>query len=144
MANSLKQLGSALLRSIFCCAGFAMAWLVLTAAAQASLIGPGLPEFVMEEGTSSCAPADSAPSTPKEQPAPEHVQVHVFGTSSGSTSGTSSGPSVGSGGASSVALRSADAGSLADLAFMGWVASELRFSLPEPLCNDLLRPPQAA
>jgi hypothetical protein len=136
-----RQIGFALTACVPRCAGVALALLVLMASSQASLVCPGLPEFKMEEA-SSCAPADSVPSSPAEEQKPEYVQVHAFGTTSGSTSGTSSSPSFGSGSTSSVALRSADASSLADLAFNGWVASELRFSLPDSPGNDLLRPPQ--
>jgi hypothetical protein len=142
MITIARPIRSALTVSALRCAGAALALVVLMASSQASLVCPGLPEFKLEEATSSCAPADSAPSTPADEQQAEHIQVHAFGTTSGSTSGTSSSPSFGSGSTSSVALRSADASSLADLALTGWVASELRFSLPLPLGNDLLRPPQ--
>lgn len=139
-----RQLGLAIRRCTIWCVCLALATVVMAESSQASLVSPGLPEFKLEEATSSCAPADSAPNAPAEQSQPEHVQVHAFGTSAGSTSGTSSSPSAGSNGLTGVAMRSNDANSLADLALSGWVASELRFSLPMPLGNDLLRPPQAA
>jgi hypothetical protein len=113
----------------------------LMASTQASLVCPALPEFIVEE-TSSCAPADSAPSAPSEDRKSEYVQAYAIGPSSGSTSGTSSSPSFGSVSLIYVALRSADANLLADLAFNGWVASESRFSLPDALGSDLLRPPR--
>lgn len=142
MITLARQIGLSLLGCVPWCAGVVLAFILLAANSQASLVCPGLPEFKLEEASSSCAPADSAPSIPTDVQQPEHVQVHAFGATSGSTSGTSSSPSFGPGNTSSVALRSVDASSLADLALTGWVASEVRFSLPDSPGNDLLRPPQ--
>lgn len=139
-----RQFASAMHRCTIWCACLVFAGLVLAESSQASLVCPGLPEFKMEEASSSCAPAKSEPATPPENSQPEHVTVHALGTSGGSTSGTSSSSSTGASGSSTVAIDSVTANSLADLALSGWVASELRFSLPMPLGNDLLRPPQAA
>jgi hypothetical protein len=140
MITTLRQLGSSLIGCLPMCAGIMLAWMVLVSSSQASLVCPDLPKFNLEEA--SCAPADPAPNTPSEEQKTEYIQTHAIGTSSGSTTGTSSSPSFGSGSSLNVALCSSDANSLADLAFNGWVASELRFCLPLPLGNDLLRPPQ--
>ncbi|QEG36012.1 hypothetical protein Pr1d_33210 [Bythopirellula goksoeyrii] len=110
--------------------------------AQASIVRPELPEFKFEETAGDCsssAPSDSSPEAPAEDILEALVIQHAlggFGNSSSSSSTTSSSTS-------NVALNSLTGSSLADLAVTGWVSSELRFFLPTPPGNDLLRPPQA-
>lgn len=71
--------------------------------------------------------------------------IAIFSLAQTSTGGTSSGSSTstsGAGGTSTFPIDSVASVSLSDAEFIAWVGSELRFTLPMPPGNDLLRPPQ--
>ena len=125
--------------------GIAVAIVFSAGVADASIMRPEMPEFKFEESStsqsSSSAPADPAPEAPAEKPIVDLVALQALSGGSGSSSSSSSGSSPTSSN-STVALGSLTVSSLADLALSGWVSSELRFSLPTPPGNDLLRPPQ--
>ncbi len=59
--------------------GGMLALVVLVGSSHGSLVCPDLPEFRMEEASSTAAPADSVPSTPAEQPEQEYVPTHAVG-----------------------------------------------------------------
>ena len=129
-------------------ASFMVAWVVsCQSVAEASIVCPDLPEFTFEEGQVGAGPADkSAPAEPTERPTDRYhnqfliQQAFAGANSSSGTSSSSAGSSLGTG--STFALRAMATFSLSDLSMTGWAAGELRFELPSPPGNDLLRPPQ--
>lgn len=117
-------------------------------AAQASIVVHELPDFTVDEidaeresdSANSSAPANQPSEQPETPPEPfiAYFAIHFDGTSSNSSS--SSGNNFSS--SNSSAISSSCSVPLAhDLA--GWLSGERRLLLPMPLCNDLLRPPQA-
>jgi hypothetical protein len=116
---------------------------------EASIVQPGLPEFILEEASPSSGASERPYSGPERAQPEEDKQIafdlstqNALANNAGSSSGTSTGTSGGSTSTSTVALRTSSLGSLADLSLAGWVASEQRFFLPDSPANQLLRPPQ--
>ena len=120
---------------------------------RASIIVPEWPEFTFEDlvaeeeshggATSSPAPAEPAP---EEQP--EHsidaliAMADSVAPLTGANSSSSSSSSTSSNSSSTLAINGDNAVS-PDLDLADWLSGECRLSIPMPLGNDLLRPPQA-
>jgi len=134
------------------CIGILFSWVSI---AEASIVLPEAPEFVLEDiSTSSECGSSCSSSQGSNRPAGDSAQegfiqlveeltkeALVPGGGSSSSSSTSTG---GTSGTSASALSSASAHLINEPGVAGWLSGERRISLPGPIGNDLLRPPQAA
>lgn len=93
---------------------------------------------------SSQRPSDAGDGDQDDQDSDEqNVQKGLLSLGSPSSSSTTSTAGSGGGGISSfMALNTAISSSFADAAVFCWLSGERRVSLPMPIGNDLLRPPQ--
>jgi len=117
---------------------------------EASIVGPGVPQFSLEPSCAGAAPVQTQETgKPSDRPSDDSSatdrqltllmgQPGPSGTTSTSGSSTLTGSSV------TAALAFVPANILCDPAVAGWVSGKRQVALPTPPGNELLRPPQAS
>ena len=116
---------------------------------EASIVGPGVPQFSLEPSCAGAAPVESQetgkPSDRQSDPASAtHRELTLLMAQQGPSSSTSStsGSSSLAGTGATAALTYVPASLLCDPAVAGWVSGERQVALTTPPGNELLRPPR--